>query len=237
VGVPTNSDRLGLMQISEAERVYRLLKEEITNGNRPPGSQLSQESIAAYTNASRTPAREAVLRLASDGLVRLTPGHGATVSEISMRDFLEVNYLRWILEGHAAQLAAERIPLAIVEEFEHELAAIEASEDVAPRVIAELDQRIHRSIAAHCGNSRLCQLIEQFNDVNAIARNRDIARRSISMVGSLEEIVTALRNRDGAQARSLMQGHIQEFSVALQSIMEWPAGADQGNGSQVGPPS
>jgi DNA-binding GntR family transcriptional regulator len=210
------------MQITESERVYRLLKDEIMNGTRPPGSQLSQESIAASTKTSRTPAREAVVRLAADGLVRLTPGYGATVSEISLRDFLEVNYLRWILEGHAAQLAAATIPTEVVESYAAELLSMQNQDNIDPGLIADIDQRIHRAIASHCGNRRLDQLIEQLNAVNAIARSRDVARRSTSMIASLREIVDALSKRDGGLARNLMQAHIQEFSAALQSIFDWP---------------
>jgi DNA-binding GntR family transcriptional regulator len=215
------------METTESERVYRLLKEEIMNGTRLPGSQLSQESIAAHTKSSRTPAREAFLRLAAEGLVRLAPGHSATVSEISMRDFLEVNYVRWILEGHAAQLAAQTIPLDVVDPLAAELLSLQDRDDIEPRLVAEIDQRIHRAIASHCGNGRLSQIIEQLNDLNTIARSRDVARRSTAMIGNLREIVDALRNRDGNLARNLMQAHIQEFSAALPSIVDWPVDSSQ----------
>ena len=214
-GAPVQQDE------TESDRVYRLVKREIITGVREPGSQLSQESIATSANSSRTPAREAILRLAGDGLVRMTPRHGAKVHEITIRDFIEINQLRLILEGHAAHLAATRIPDLLLTEFQQEISRFRATPSVNSKELAELDQSIHRAIGKHSGNRRLAEWIEQLNDLTTLARNRDVELRKDTTIRSLSEIVAALQSRDSDISRRLLEAHIGEFATSLQSLGYW----------------
>lgn len=209
------------MQLSETERVYRLLKHEIVSGLREPGSQLSQESVAVHTNASRTPVREAILRLASDGLVRMTPWQKAVVREITMRDYIEINQLRLLLEGSAARLAAGNIPEELLNSFDRDMQKLRAESEPAPQKVAELDQQIHRAIADHSGNRRLAQWIGQLNDLTALGRKQDVERRSDSMIASLQEIVDMLQRRDAMGAQRVLEQHIVEFTVSLGEMDYW----------------
>jgi DNA-binding GntR family transcriptional regulator len=209
--------RAGSRTSTEAERVYELLKEEILSSKLSPGTALRQADIAQRLETSRTPVREAVARLAADGLVQMVSRQGATVRQLSIREFLDINQLRWLLEGFAAGVAADQMP---------ELEAIrlldainEAGASPDPRTVDALDQLVHRTIAAHCSNSRLRALIHELNDTVAIARVQDLETRHTVMIESLRSIVEAIRERDRARAETLMRTHIQEFTQVLPALM------------------
>lgn len=87
-------------------RVQSILRDEIVNGLLQPGEALLEVQLAKRLNVSRTPVREALQSLDRDGLVRIVPGKGAFVSQISLADVLELFQLRVALEGGAARLAA-----------------------------------------------------------------------------------------------------------------------------------
>lgn len=204
----------------ETERVYRQLKDELLTGTLKPGMPLRQVDIASRTGASRTPVREAIIMLAADRLVRVDSGSGATVREIPVRDFIEINQVRELLECAAARAAASRVPQETIDELVQEsrtLTSAAGSRDTV--TIAEFDQKLHRTLALHCGNSQMQRLIEEFNALNALARLRDIKARDEEMVQSLVEMIDALASRDADLLESLMRAHIRDFSKVLTSLL------------------
>ena len=109
---------------TEAHRIYATLKREILANLLPQGHPLGEVDLAHRLGASRTPLREALLRLEADGLVRIEPRRGAFVQQLSVADFLEINELRSILEPYAAGLAAIRINQTEIQALRARLAAI-----------------------------------------------------------------------------------------------------------------
>ena len=91
---------------SKAELVYRQLRTEIEAGTLTPGTPLGEVSVVARTGASRTPVREALRRLAADGLVDLAPRQGARVSGVSLRSVRDLADLRTLLEPEAMRQVA-----------------------------------------------------------------------------------------------------------------------------------
>jgi DNA-binding GntR family transcriptional regulator len=92
---------------SKAEQVHRQLKEEIELGELAPGTPLSELSLVERTGASRTPVREALRRLAAEGLVDLAPRQGARVSRVSARSVRDLFDFRSLLEPVAMRQATE----------------------------------------------------------------------------------------------------------------------------------
>ena len=88
-----------------AEQVYDHLRQGILANDYPPGTSLPEETVAARFSVSRVPVREALRRLAADGLVTLTPRQGATVSSLSPKQFLDAYRVREALETLAIRLA------------------------------------------------------------------------------------------------------------------------------------
>src|ERR671910_781993 len=93
---------------SVVDQVHGALLERIVAGELPPGSRLRQEALADELGVSRTPLREALVRLASEGLVEFTPNRGATVAERDFTDMEQAWGARLVIEPGAARLAAER---------------------------------------------------------------------------------------------------------------------------------
>ena len=91
---------------SKADVVYQQLRAEIEAGTLLPGTPLGEVALVGRTGASRTPVREALRRLAADGLVELTPRRGARVSRVSLRSVRDLFDLRTMLESEAMRQAA-----------------------------------------------------------------------------------------------------------------------------------
>ncbi len=100
---------IGPLQIqSVVDHVYSALRERILSGDLPRGTKLRQASLAQELGVSRTPLREALRRLSTEGLVEFSPNRGATVSELDFGDMRHAWSARVALEPGAARLAAER---------------------------------------------------------------------------------------------------------------------------------
>ena len=94
------------MQTVNSDRAYDFIRKRILNGDYGPGSALMTEQLSAEIGVSRTPVRDALRQLESDGLVSIRPRLGASVKLMDRREFREMCELRLALEGHAAYLAA-----------------------------------------------------------------------------------------------------------------------------------
>ncbi|MBU2666178.1 GntR family transcriptional regulator [Actinoplanes bogorensis] len=203
---------------SEAQRCYGMLRDRILDGRYAEGAMLNQLEIATELGTSRSPVREAIARLAADGLVTDIPGRGARVATLSVQDYLEVNQLRWLLESFAARVAATHMPMELIESFRARLEVIEE-----PGELEALDQELHRAIAAHCGNTRMREYIEQLNGMMTIARRRDVAGEHDHMVDGLKNLIEAFAVRDPDRAELLMREHIGSFTTRLPGLVEAPS--------------
>jgi DNA-binding GntR family transcriptional regulator len=93
---------------NDTDRVYRALRRRIVEGAEPPGARLTEQRLAATFDCSRTPVREAVRRLESEGLVVVEPNRGAQVRPLSEGEISDLYEVRARLEAYAAELAAVR---------------------------------------------------------------------------------------------------------------------------------
>src|ERR1700685_343860 len=148
------------------DRVYRELEEMIDTLQLSPGTVVSEQALAARLKIGRTPIREALQRLARDGLVVIMPRRGIMVSEINLRLQLRLLEVRRELERLMASLAAERATPEERREFaevaEAMLAAADTADDIA---FMRLDQR--------------------FNILIATAARNEFARRSMGLMNAL----------------------------------------------------
>src|SRR4249920_728819 len=94
--------------VSVVDHVYASLRERILAGDLPRGTRLRQAALAEELGVSRTPLREALRRLSTEGLVEFSPNRGATVSELDFGDMRHAWSARVALEPGAARLAAQR---------------------------------------------------------------------------------------------------------------------------------
>lgn len=147
--------------------VYLELKHKILTGEIVSQTRLMEIDLSEKMNVSRTPIREAIKKLADDGLVKIVPRRGAYVANISIKDMLDVFEVREDMEGFAAKLAAQRIN----EDEKKLLRKIASDYDEAlnngedKEKIIELDEKFHNFIVGCCGNETLSELVKYVQEL------------------------------------------------------------------------
>ncbi len=200
------------------EQVAERLRTRIFAHELQPGSWIDEQALALEYGISRTPLREALKVLASEGLVVLKPRRGCYVTELSEQDIDEVFPVMALLEGRVAEEAARRITSAdfarleaIHLELEKHVAANNADR------FFEVNQRFHTALQDIAGNRYLAQLIDDARQVIKLTR-RDSLRLEGRLKQSLaehREILEALRLKDPAKAQRSMHDHLISGRTAL----------------------
>ena len=202
-----------------AFRVEELLRREITSGQRPSGSRLNESEIAAAFEVSRGPVREALQRLARDGIVVLQAHRGAFVKRFDPDEVRELFEIRAALESEAAALAALRITDAGIEELrEMHDQTVHAVSDREDHAFPELFD-LHELITELANNNRLTGLIKQVNAELRLVRSRSGAspRRAQEAIDEHDSVISCLTNRDAEGAAQNMRTHLQ---AALTNTLE-----------------
>ena len=207
--------------------VYLELKHKILTGEIVSQTRLMEIDLSEKMNVSRTPIREAIKRLADDGLVKVEPRRGAYVANISIKDMLDVFEVREDMEGFVAKLAAKRITeeekgqlKEIAAEYEE---AIEKADD-KERII-ELDEKFHNFIVKCSGNETLRELVNYVQELSL--RFRYLYYDDSSLYESTAEqhnrIMDAINSGRENDARVEADAHVKalkEFVFALGKRME-----------------
>ncbi len=194
------------------EAVYRHLKDLLLSGRFAPGERLSEPLLAQDLGVSRTPVREALMRLAEEGLVELVPGKGARVKAFTPEEVEEVYGVRALLEGEAAREAALRVTPWELAELSRMLRAIDEAprEDYPEQMRRDLE--FHRALVRLSGNRTLYRLYEDLLATLALARSalptlsQDEATRR-----EHRAILEALSRRDPEGARRAVEAHVYRF--------------------------
>src|SRR5215213_3333424 len=147
-----------------AQTLRDVLEDEIVTGKLRPGERLDEQSLAARFAVSRTPIREALMQLASTGLVDLQARRGAFVASLSFKDVIERFEVMAALEGMCGSLAARRITEAKQQVLEktHEDCVREASQDNADAYYYA-NERFHLTIYEACQNAFLAEQARQLH--------------------------------------------------------------------------
>jgi DNA-binding GntR family transcriptional regulator len=196
---------------SVVDQVHAALREQILSGELERGSRLPQETLAAELGVSRTPLREALRRLAGEGLVILQPHHGATVADLDFGDMSDAWMARLVIEPPAARLAADRGEPRQLQRMRESIAAQRASAD---SVSASLDANrdFHLALVAASGNPHLhhfAELLWVARISSAIyAAQADEPAAVLAWADEHEAIVAAIAAGDGDTAERLTREHI-----------------------------
>jgi DNA-binding GntR family transcriptional regulator len=177
----------------------------------PPGSQMTIENLAEQLGTSRTPIREALLRLESESLIRGVPRVGYFVAEITRRDLEEVFELRALLESYAAKRAAPVLTdseLAHIDELlESGCAAVDKGN---LREFLDFEAALHAAITSHAQNSHLSRMMASLADLIYRERIMSIEVLENVQASCVEhgKLVQALHERNPEKAGTLMWDHI-----------------------------
>ena len=194
-----------------ADALRDRLEQDIVTGALRPGERLDEQSLADRFGVSRTPIREALMQLASAGLVELQARRGAFVASLSLREVIERFEVMAALEGACGALAARRITEAERLEL---LEAHKACAQQAPGGDADsyyyLNERFHHVIYEACHNTYLAEQARQLHDRLKPFRRLQLRARS-RVATSLTEhqaIVDAILASDSSRAEQLLRDHI-----------------------------
>lgn len=195
-------------------RVYERLRDAIAGGALPPGSQLVEARIAEELGVSKTPVREALIRLQRDGLVRIEPYRGARVLEPSEDDIREVLELRSLLECHIARDLAIRRPSEVVDALEscvmESKAALGAGDGQA---LFDSLTEFSDLMAEACGNDRMVKLLADLRNVLLLIGTTSLRApgREARSIAEHEAILAAIRRGDADAAAEATVAHIRSI--------------------------
>jgi DNA-binding GntR family transcriptional regulator len=199
---------------SVVDQVHADLLERIVAGELSPGSRLRQEALAAELGVSRTPLREALARLVSEGLVDFVPNRGATVARRDFTDMEQAWRARLVIEPGAARLAAERCDGTAIEQMRE---TVRRQRDVADDVTASftLNREFHLALVAASGNAHLLRFAELLwlsrIGVPIFARQARDRSQVLSWAGDHEAITDAVAARSAGRAERLTRDHITSY--------------------------
>ncbi|WP_341911256.1 GntR family transcriptional regulator [Ferrovibrio terrae] len=209
---------------SQTRRAYDELKRRILDNELPPGTQALEQQTAEWLGMSRTPVREALIRLAQEGMVEVRPRHGMRVLPIAIADLREIYDLLAGLEATAADILARRGLNAVeAAELEGLLKGMTAALDGGDLTTwAEGDARFHRRIVEMSGNQRLIMMVETIREQSHRARMATLQLRPKPVASNEEHaaVVAALRRRDGEAAVKLLRAHRLRSARLLIDLLE-----------------
>ncbi|MBS1190846.1 MAG: transcriptional regulator, GntR family [Rhodocyclaceae bacterium] len=210
------------------QEVAERLRQRIFAHELPPGTWIDEQKLAEQYGISRTPLREALKVLASEGLVELKPRRGCYVTEISAQDLDDIYPLMAMLEGRCASEAVRRAKAADVEDLKGIHEALEgAAREGRIEAFFEANQEFHRKIQELSGNRWLLMVIQDLRKVLKLSR-----MHSLSVEGRLQEsldehraIMDAFLAGQPEAAEKAMHDHLVSGREALARMQESPSPA------------
>jgi DNA-binding GntR family transcriptional regulator len=194
------------------DEATRLIRELILTGKLPPGAQLRQEDLAQQLTISRTPLREALMKLEQEGLIAVLPRRGFRVVELKLAEAIELYELREMLDGLAARLAAERVTAEGLRRLKYLIDKMDECVNADnPDDWLTYHGAFHEEILRASGNSRLMGLIanirltiQRFHPLLLTSKNRlNKAFREH------EAIFRAIQAHDPTRAERVARAHIE----------------------------
>lgn len=209
---------------ADAAAVYDRIRRGIVEGRHPPGSRLVEQRLAESLSVSRTPVREAVRRLESEGLVVVERNRGAHVRPLSEHDVADLYEVRARLEAYAAELAAERAQpddvASLTDAAEEFASAVERAVpgDLDPvRALDAANARFHGTLHAASRHGRIRQLVAGAVDAplvfQALQRFEPAELDRSALFHHL--IAEAVAAGEGGRAGRLMTEHVLQGRDAL----------------------
>lgn len=207
-----------------SESVYISVKDAISAGRFKPGERLREVSIAELLSVSRTPVREALRRLESEGLVTNAPARGLVVTALDRQQVLELYVLREILEGTAASFAANRASEGEIATL-FEILEEEARHLSNPKKLAEINRHFHRELYAASHNRYLIAAVNTLANSLCLLGGTTLSSPGRAATSHNEhlEIVSNIEQRNPATAEQIARQHIREARrLRLQMLFKYP---------------
>jgi DNA-binding GntR family transcriptional regulator len=202
-----------------SEKAYHLIKEKIVSLELEPMSVIDEQALMEDLDLGRTPIREALHRLAAEGLVIVAPRRGMFVADISITDLQKIFEVRMLMEGFCARLAAQRATRQQLDKMEALIQQLDCVENGASMMT--LDTELHHLLYQAADNEFLADSLERLHALSmrlwhlVLDQLEDVK----GTVGKHSAIFQALKARDEARAEMLVQEHVAEFQRKIKSVL------------------
>jgi DNA-binding GntR family transcriptional regulator len=209
---------------SLVERAYREIRRRILDNEYPPSHQVLEQELAAELEMSRTPVREALVRLKDEGFVQLIPRHGMRVMPLSIPDLREMYEVLLALELAAIEgltrSCPDEVKLSPIQRALDDMDGALTKRDLDAWVNA--DERFHRGLVALCGNSRLVMMVDTLWDQGHRARRTTVRLRSGLKKSNEEhrELMKAIQTGQWQEARTRHENHFRRTSQEIVRLLE-----------------
>lgn len=196
---------------SRSEVAYQKLLQAIRHGELTPGTRVREIEVAEMLGISRTPVRDAIRRLESDGLLIHLPRQGAVIKQLDQKEVIELYEVREVLEGTAARYAARHaseIELAELEDFND----IMLSNANDPIKVAEANRLFHQALYRAGNNRYLIDALNSLSNALTLLGGTTLkeGERTQTAYQEHQAIIDAIRQRDGDKAEQAARHHIQQ---------------------------
>jgi DNA-binding GntR family transcriptional regulator len=200
---------------SLSDQAYERLLDMILSGELAGGSILQERRLADALNISRTPTREALARLESEGLVTRQFGRLLAVRELTVQEFIEILNVRKLLEVEAAGLSAGNVPTERAGEVRTAILRLMNAESPTVAQHWAVDDMVHGLVAGASNNHMLGALIQDLRRRTHMFDMRRIPSRFRSSCKEHLDLVDAIEKGDAAAARKIAGTHIENVKLAI----------------------
>jgi DNA-binding GntR family transcriptional regulator len=199
---------------------YDRLREAIHAGSFQPGKRLREGEVADWLGMSRTPVREALRRLETEGLITHEPHRGVVIAQLDHQMIVELYFMRDVLEGTAARLAARHASDAEISALS-DMVSAEIKHVGDPQKLAQANRRFHQVIYHSAHNRFLLKSLNALDDAMALLGKTTLANPGRAEIAHQEhrEIVKAIAERNSAAAEEAAKAHIRAALRERLSLM------------------
>jgi len=205
------------------EHVANRIREMIRKGLLNKGDRIVEKDLCASLGISRTPLREALRYLTSEGLITILPHRGAYVAEPSMDEIREMFEVMTLLEGNCAAMAAKKISPGDLRKLEklHERLENHYKTD-QPEKYLDANQKFHSALQEMAGNKVLNDVVNGLRQKIVLYRYRQLYQpdRFEASITEHRALMDALRKQDSVAAENLMRQHLRNQCEALKNLYE-----------------
>jgi DNA-binding GntR family transcriptional regulator len=208
-------DRPTIGTATIGETTYRRLRDMILSDALAAGDALQEKKLADMLGVSRTPIREAITRLTTEGLVERTIGLTPVVRRLSANEFIEILHVRRLLEVEAAGRAAETGGSDALRAIMMKIQRFREGDIPTPAEHIAVDDALHSTVANLAGSRVLAELIRDLRQKTKMFDMGQVPERFEPGIAEHLEIISAILARDATRAQDAMRNHIDNVRSSV----------------------
>jgi DNA-binding GntR family transcriptional regulator len=197
--------------INIGDFTYKTLKDNIISWNLKPGTMMSEKEVSIALNVSRTPVREAFIKMSKEGLVDILPQRGTVVSKIDLNRVEEERFIRESLELSVFKLAASNLPKETCLELEKNIEEqAECLNEEQHERFFQLDEEFHKIIFSACAKELCWEVIQNVSGHYKRMRVMTLWNKKspIEILDQHRALLDCIKNNDVQEAHEVLKRHL-----------------------------